>query len=456
MNKHRLAEDNVKRLLLKLSLPAMTGMFVMALYNVVDTIFVGRGVGVYAVAGLSVVFPLQMIVMSIGMLFGIGGASLISRLLGKGNHARADFVYGNISVAAVLSGLILTVTGILFNDEILRLFGASPAILPISRDYYNIIILASPLFVTAMTGNNVLRSVGMARSAMTTMLTGAIANIILDPIFIFALKMGVKGAAWATVIAQALSVVFLLVRLQSPACSMRLKWKNLRLDAGLMREVTAIGFSSFIRNVSGSFVFALVNNKLLIYGNEVSVAAFGIAIKLSRFLAMPLVGIAQGLQPIIGYNYGAGRLNKVQEAAKTGLLYGSIFSLLGFVGAQVFARQLIGIFTEDSELLSAGEHAMRIMMLGMWVVGFQIVGTTIFQALGKAKEALLLSMSREVLFFIPIVMTLPLLFKLNGIWLTVPIADILSFLLTLIFIIRLRKKYAVLNGAGLKLPIITD
>jgi putative MATE family efflux protein len=456
MNKHRLAEDNVKRLLLKLSLPAMTGMFVMALYNVVDTIFVGRGVGVYAVAGLSVVFPLQMIVMSIGMLFGIGGASLISRLLGKGNHARADFVYGNISVAAVLSGLILTVTGILFNDEILRLFGASPAILPISRDYYNIIILASPLFVTAMTGNNVLRSVGMARSAMTTMLTGAIANIILDPIFIFALKMGVKGAAWATVIAQALSVVFLLVRLQSPACSMRLKWKNLRLDAGLMREVTAIGFSSFIRNVSGSFVFALVNNKLLMYGNEVSVAAFGIAIKLSRFLAMPLVGIAQGLQPIIGYNYGAGRLNKVQEAAKTGLLYGSIFSLLGFVGAQVFARQLIGIFTEDSELLSAGEHAMRIMMLGMWVVGFQIVGTTIFQALGKAKEALLLSMSREVLFFIPIVMTLPLLFKLNGIWLTVPIADILSFLLTLIFIIRLRKKYAVLNGAGLKLPIITD
>jgi len=449
MSTHRLADDNVKRLLLKLSLPAMTGMFVMALYNVVDTIFVGRGVGTNGIAGLSIVFPLQMLVMSIGMLFGIGGASVISRLIGKTDQARADLAYGNVSVAAVLSGLTLTVTGILFNDEILRLFGASPVILPFARDYYNIIIMASPLFVTAMTGNNVLRSVGMARSAMTTMLIGAIANIILDPIFIFSLNMGIKGAALATVIAQSMSVAYLVVRLHSKACSLRLKRKNLIIDWGLMREITAIGFSSFIRNVAGSFVFALVNNRLLIYGNEISVAAYGIAIKLTRFLVMPLIGIAQGLQPIIGFNYGAGRMNKVLEAGKTGLKYGSLFSLAGFLIAQVFSRQLIGIFTEDVLLLAAGEHALRIMMLGLWVVGFQIVGTTIFQALGKAKEALFLSMSREILFFIPMVIALPVFFELEGIWLTVPIADILSCLLTLTFIIRLKRKYSDFHKATL-------
>ncbi len=193
MSVHNLDDSNVKRLLFKLSLPAVTGMFVMALYNLVDTIFVGRGVGTLGIAGLSIVFPIQIAVMSLGLLFGIGGASVISRLLGMGDKRRADLAYGNIALAATLGGVILSVVGMVLSKKILMLFGASAEILPFARDYYNIIIFASPLFVVAMTGNNLLRSVGMAKDAMIVMITGAVANIILDPIFIFTLDMGVRG-----------------------------------------------------------------------------------------------------------------------------------------------------------------------------------------------------------------------------------------------------------------------
>ena len=440
MSQHRLAEDNIRKLLVKLSLPAMAGMFVMALYNVVDTIFVGRGVGTMAIAGLSIVFPIQMLVMSVGMLYGMGGASVISRLLGKNDFAKANLAYGNLAGAAVISGLLLTIIGMVFRDSILQLFGASEIVLPYAREYYNLIVLASPLFVIAMTGNNVLRSVGMAKSAMVTMITGAIANIILDPILIFGFDMGIQGAALATVLSQFLSVLYLIYELRSKRCSLRLKWHNLKLDHSIMRDVTAIGFSSFIRNVAGSFIFALINNKLLVYGSEVSLAAYGIVIKLVRFLLMPIIGLAQGLQPVIGYNFGANRLDKVEESGRIGLIYGSVISISGFLIAQTFARPLISIFTSDTELLIVAENAFRLMSMGIWVVGIQIVGTTIFQALGKAKESLLLSMSREILLSIPLLFILPSLIGLNGVWLTMPVADVLAVLLTILMLVKLRKK----------------
>ena len=437
---HNLESENISKLLVQLSLPAMVGMLVMALYNIIDTIFVGRGVGTNAIAALSIVFPIQMLVMAAGLLYGMGGASVISRQLGEGAHDRANTTYGNIAVAAIISGLGLTIVGMIFRDPILQIFGASAEILPMSRDYYNLIILSSPLFVMAMTGNNVLRSVGMAKSAMMTMLVGAVGNIILDPIFIFGFDMGVRGAALATVIAQLFSVLYLIKELTSKRCSLRLRKQHLKIDKAIMKEVMAIGFSSFIRNVAGSFIFALVNNKLLVYGTEVSVAAYGVVIKLMRFLLMPLIGIAQGLQPIIGFNYGARKFDLVEKAAKLGLLYGSIISVFGFIIAQLFPEILISVFTDDVALLTAGSQAMRIMMLGIWVVGFQIVGTTIFQALGKARESLLLSLVREVIFLIPLLIVLPQIFQVNGIWMAIPLADVFSAVLTIVLLANLSSK----------------
>lgn len=449
MNK-RLADPNVKGLLLRLSVPAVTGMFVIALYNLVDTIFVGRGVGTMAIAGLSIVFPLQMIVMSVGLLFGIGGASVISRSLGAGDTARAGKAYGNIALAATLSGLILSVAGLVFNRQILDLFGASPASLPYASDYYSLIVLASPLFVMGMTANNVLRSVGLARASMTTMITGAVANIILDAVFIFGFGMGVRGAALATVIAQLISVTYQIFELRFSKSGLSLNRETLRPDPALLKEVGAVGFSSFIRNVAASFVFALVNGKLLEYGSEVSVAAYGVSIRLARFLIMPLIGIAQGLQPIVGYNWGAGRPEKAREASTTALLWASAISFTGFVLVQLFPSQLIGLFTEDIELLTAGRDSLRILMLGLWAVGFQVVGTSIFQALGKAPKALLLSMSREVLFFIPCLFILPPLLGQNGVWMSVPVADFSAFLLTFFMIAR-ERRIALAESAAISL-----
>jgi putative MATE family efflux protein len=443
---NRLADDNVKRLLLKLSMPAVTGMFVLALYNLVDTIFVGRGVGTMAIAGLSVVFPLQMIVMSVGMLFGIGGASVISRFLGAGNTSGAARAYGNIAVAAVVSGVLLSITGLSFSRQILGLFGASAEIMPYASDYYGIIIFASPLFVIAMTGNNVLRSVGMAKSAMTTMITGAVANIILDPIFIFGFGMGVKGAALATVISQFLAVSYQFSELRTSKSGLSLNRHTMKPDMAVMRQVVAVGLSSFVRNVAASFVFALVNNRLLLYGSELSIAVYGITVRLARFLILPLIGIAQGLQPIVGYNWGAGRVAKAVEASATGLLWASAISFAGFALVQLFPSHLVGLFTKDPELLAAGRESLRLIMLGLWGLGFHMVGTSIFQATGKAGLAMLLSMSREVLFFIPCLFILPSFLGLDGVWISVPVADFLAFLITLIMVLREKRSAAAKAG----------
>lgn len=445
----RLADPNVKRLLLKLSLPSVTGMFVIALYNLVDTIFVGRGVGTMAIAGLSIVFPLQMIVMSVGMLFGIGGASVISRALGAGKHRRAERAYGNIAVSAVLSGIALSIIGLVFSEGILSLFGASPEIMPYASDYYGIIIFASPLFVMAMTGNNVLRSVGMARSAMTTMITGAIANIILDAVFIFGFRMGIQGAALATVIAQFISVVYQFSELRPKKSGLSLNRRTMRPDFTLLREVAAVGFSSFFRSVAASFVFILVNNKLLVHGSEISVAAYGITVRLARFLILPLIGIAQGLQPIVGFNWGAGRPGKAREASSTALLWASGISITGFAAVQLFPAQFVGLFTRDPELLSAGRDSLRILMMGLWALGFHFVGTSIFQALGKAGKAMLLSLSREVLFLIPLLLVLPAIMGLDGVWISVPIADFSAFALTFFMVLR-EKRISLAEGPSLK------
>lgn len=433
---HVLAEKNVKKLLVKLSLPAMVGMFVMALYNLVDTVFVGRGIGSMAIAGLSIVFPVQMIVMGVGQLVGIGSGSAISRFIGSGEIDKAKHVLGNALFYTTTLSVIITMSGIIFMEPLLRLFGASETVLPYARDYMEIIIYGTILFTTAMSLNHILRAEGRPKIAMMTMIIGAVGNIILDPIFIFVLNMGVSGAALATVLAQSVSVIYVLIAIRKGSDTLRLSLHHLIPSLPIIKEITAIGMSSFSRNIAGSMIFALINNKLGYYGGDIAIAAYGIIQRLIRFLLMPLFGIAQGLQPIVGYNYGAKRPEKIKEANRAAIISATTMALLGFTLIQLFPRIMFSIFTTNPVLIDVGAKASRLMVLLIPLIGFQVVGTTMFQALGKALPSLILALSREILFLIPVVLILPLFIGVNGVWLAFPIADFFAFALTLILYLR--------------------
>jgi len=451
-NENILADDNIKRLLFKLSMPATIGMIVMALYNVIDTIFIGRSVGPLGIAGISIVFPIQMIVLAIGLMIGLGAASVISRSLGAGDKEKANLILGNAVSFTFMISLLFTLSGLVFIDPLLKIFGVTPSIYPFAFDYMKIILLGTLFFTFSMATNNIIRSGGHAKVAMTSMVLGAGLNIILDPIFIFAFKMGVSGAALASVLAQSIAVIYILFFFRSGKSTLNLKLSSLGLNFKLIREIITIGFSAFARQFAGSLIFIVVNNTLKIYSGEMAIAAYGIILRLLRFLFMPMFGIAQGLQPVVGFNYGAGRVDNVQKANKIAIVTVSVIAFIGFLIVQLFSRTLFGIFTNDPELIEIGSNALRLMVLAVPLVGFQVVGTVVFQALGKALPALILSMSREIIILIPLIITLPKFIGMNGVWYASPISDVISFTLTAIMFYKLVKQ---LNSAdrNLKLKI---
>ncbi len=439
-NRPILADDNLKRLLFKLSLPAITGMFVMALYNLVDTIFIGRSVGALGIAGLSIVFPIQMIIMAVGQLLGIGGASVISRRLGEGNIEQAKKVLGTIYTSIIILGLSITIISTIFKTQLLQTFGATEAILPFALDYYEIIILATIFNITSMTSNNLVRAEGHAKVAMLSMIIGAGLNIIFDPIFIFVFDMGIRGAAIATALAQLIAAIYIISFMNSKDSILNIKLKNLKLNFHIIKQVFSIGISSFMRNVAGSIVFIVMNRSLGYYGNDLSIAAYGIVQRFLRFLVLPTIGIAQGLQPIAGFNYGAKQYDKVKRVSKLAILWASCLTSIAFLVAELLPRQMMMIFTDSPELIDVGANAMRLMMMMVPIVGFQIMATSLFQALGKATPALITSMSREIIFLIPAILILPRFFGLNGIWFSTPLSDLLAVLLTLGFFLKIKKE----------------
>jgi putative MATE family efflux protein len=440
-NNHILADTHVGKLLFKLSLPATTGMLVMALYNVVDTIFVGHGVGSLAIAGISIVFPIQIFVMALGQLLGIGAGSVVSRSIGENNLDKAQRVLNTTFTTTIFVSVLLMSLGLIFTKQLLGLFGASPTIYPYAKEYYQIIIFASILFITAMSSNNILRAEGQAQAAMKTMIIGAVMNIILDPIFIFVFKMGIRGAALATVIAQLIAVMYVIRFLRSGKASLRLEKLHLRIDFPILKEITVIGMSSFLRNVAGSFLMALINNTLSGYGGDLAVAAYGIVQRVLRFFVMPIFGIAQGMQPIVGYNWGARRIELVNRVMRIAIASSTLLICVGFAAVELWAHLFVAVFTSDPALIKLAAHAMRTMFLAIPFVGFQAMSTTAFQALGKAGEAMILSLSREALFLIPLILVMPRFLGLDGVWYASPIADTLAFFLTLVLTLRLMKSW---------------
>lgn len=431
-----LGTEPIGRLLMKLSLPAMVGMLVQASYNIVDAFFIGRGVGPMGLAGTAVAFPLQLFVMGIATMGGVGAASLVSRSLGAGDVDRADRALGTLVSLAVLTGIPAALLGWAFLPQLLALLGASGEIFPYARTYLGIILFGIPLQVMGVGMNNVVRAEGNARTAMITMLISAGANMVLDPVFIFGFGWGIAGAAWATVISQALVAVWLGRYVFSGRSALKLKAPHLVPRADIIGEILSVGSSEFTRLTATSFIVTVVIHSMARFGSPMAVAAYGVISRIVSLSFMPIFGIAQGLQPILGYNYGAGQWGRAHRAIRLSVLGASAISCAGFLLLLFFPGPIFGVFTSDPGLRDLGARSLRFMTLGFAFIGFQVIGASIFQALGKAGPALFLSMSRQVLLFLPLILLLPRVMGLPGVWFSFPAADILSALVTFVFFSR--------------------
>lgn len=437
MSKNLILEnEKISRLLMRLSLPATVSMFVNALYNIVDTIFVGRGVGYLAIGGLTIAFPVQMLIMAFSLMIGVGAASVISRSLGARDQERAELAAGNSFFAVGALGLAICLFGLVFINPLLKIFGATTELLPYAKEYLQIILIGSIYFPFVVSTNNLIRAEGRANVAMVSMLIGAILNIVLDYIFIFPLQMGIFGAAFATILSQLVSAVFVLFYMYSGKSTLRVRPRHLKPKREILREITAVGFASFTRNSAGSLIITIVNNLLGIYGGNLAISIFGVIQRIIRFLFMPLFGIVQGMQPIVGYNYGARKISRVKETVKISLLSTIIFASTTAGLGQLFPQYIIGLFSDEAELINNGAYALRFVILMVPLVGVQIVGAALFQSIGKALPSILLTLSREVLLFIPFVLILPRIFGLLGIWLSFPLADFFAIFITTVLLKR--------------------
>ncbi len=425
-SQHVLADDRLGRLLMRLSVPAMVGMAVMGLYNIVDTIFIGRSVGAMGIAGIVIAFPIQTFVMAIGQMLGIGSASVISRSLGAGETPRARAAFGNMLLMMVIFALAGTAAGYIWLDPMLRLFGATETILPYAREYMEVLLAGTLLHVFAMAANNVIRAEGRARIAMFSMVIGAVLNIVLDPIFIFWLGWGLRGAAWATVIAKAAGTVYAIWFFRSDRTALSLSPRWWRPVRELQREITAVGSSSFVRSGASGMLALIMNHALAFHGGDIAIATFGVINRLLMFGLTPAIGLAQGLQPVLGFNYGAERLDKARRSVHLAAGSATATTLLVSLLMLAFPTAILSVFSRDQELLALGTPALRIIVAAFPLAGIQMVGTTLFQAIGRAKPALLLGMARQVLFLLPVVLVLPAWMGLDGIWIAFPVADILG------------------------------
>ncbi|MCY6958907.1 MATE family efflux transporter [Clostridium brassicae] len=444
MNKREelLSKGNINNSLLKLALPATIAMIVNALYNIVDTIFIGRGVGTLGIAGIAIQLPIQIIILSFSLLIGIGSSSMISRNLGKKDLEKINYIAGNSFFCVSILGIIFSILGYTFTSPIITFFGATDNIFPYAKDYAKIMFIGSLYFPFCVSCNNIIRSEGNAKDAMISMIIGFLLNIFLDYIFIFKLYMGIKGAAIATILSKLGSFIYILSYLKSNKTSLKIHPKYLIPQKNIIKEIIGIGFSAFAVQVSGSIVTIFLNHILGLYGGDLAIAVYGIIYKVTLLLFMPINGIIQGMQPIVGYNFGCNNIPRIKKTIRLVIIYTTIITSLGVVFGELFPSGIIKLFNNDPSLLSHGVKALRIVILATPLLGIQMTGLGLSQALGEALTSFILSILRQVILFIPLVLILPEMYNLNitGVWLSFPLADILSVIITLPILKRQLKK----------------
>ncbi len=422
-------DTRISKLLIKFSAPAVAGMFVIALHNIISRIYIGRSIGALGIAGIAIVFPLAILFMALSVLVGIGSNALFSIHLGKKDEERARYILGNAAVYLSILAMVSFIAAYLFLEKVLVAFGATPEILPYAIAYTKPLLIANALAMVAMGLNHFIRSSGHPKTAMATQIIGAVINLILAPLFIFSFKWGMAGAAWAVVIGQTCSTVWVIAFLLSKKTKYRLELKYLNTNLMIFYESVSIGFSQFIFQLATSLLNIILNHSLVKYGGNLAVSAMGIVIAINTIIIMPVIGISQGAQPLIGYNYGARKYNTSIQTLKMAVRWSVCITVIGFLMTEIFAKQFVSVFnTTDNALIELASNALRYFNIMLPLVPIQILATTFFQAINKPLKALILSLSRQVLLLIPAVLILPLFLGLKGVFIATPVADFVSIL----------------------------
>lgn len=426
-----LENKKTSKLVWDYALPAIIGTIVNALYNIVDRIFIGQGVGALAISGLAITFPVINLTSSLGMLVGAGSASRISISLGQKNKHRAEQILGNALLLTLLLNAVFMTLFYIYLKPILMAFGASEETYPYASEYLRVVLLGNVFISLCYSFNNMMRASGYPKKAMYTMLIGAVLNVLLDPLFLFVFDTGIKGVAWATVISMFVGMLFVMHHFTRESSVIRLRRRNIRFNKNILWAIISIGLSPFSMQVAASMVAVLMNTSLLKYGGDLSVGAFGIWNSIALMMLMVVMGLNQGTQPIIGYNYGAKRYDRVRSTFYYAVKVATLITTFGFFVGIFFPRTLANIFTSDKALLDIAENGIRIAVLAYPLVGFQVVTSSFFQSIGKAKKSIIQTLSRQLLFLIPCLLIFPNFWQLNGVWAALPISDLLAAVLSL-------------------------
>ena len=431
-----LGTETISKLLIKQAVPASIGILVMSLNILVDTIFVGQWIGSTAIAAINVVLPVSFFIAALGMSIGVGGSSIISRALGANNKEKALKTFGNQISLTLLFTVTFAAFGLYFVEQLIPAFGGKGNIYEPAKVYYEIILYGVPVLAFVMMGNTVIRAEGKPKFAMYAMLIPSIGNLVLDYIFIGVLDFGMAGAAWATTGSYIASFLFIFWYFLSDNSELKINLKHFYLQKDIVSEIGALGFVTLARQAVVSVTFLLVNNALFDYGGETSITAYAIVGRMSMFALFPVFGITQGFIPIAGYNFGSQQYDRVKEVIYTAIKYATILGTLVFIALMFFPEIITRWFTTDQDVINITPNNMRLAFAAVPILALQLIGSAYFQAVGKALPALLLTLTRQAIFFIPLMYIMPLYFGELGIWISFPIADVLATIVTAYFLRR--------------------
>ena len=430
-----LGQRAIGKLLTQYSVPAIIASVATSLYNIIDSIFIGRGVGAMAIAGLAITFPLMNLVAAFVMLIAAGGATISSIFLGQKNYSRATDVVNNVFTLAVIHSVVFGGLTLLFLDPILYFFGATEAAIGYAREFMKVILYGTPISYIFIGLNNLMRATGYPKKSMISALLSVVVNVILAPIFIFTLKWGIKGAAIATICGQFAAFIWVLYHFLSKDSSIHFKRDNRWLTWSIIKRIYAIGLSPFLMNVCACAVVIFINRALLDYGGvdgNLAVGAYGILNRTTMFFVMIVFGVTQGMQPILGYNIGACNFDRVKRTLRLGVWIGVAITVVGWLVSEIFPDTVSSLFTTDETLIKISREGFRIYFICYPVVGCQIVIQNFFQSVGKPQMSIFLSLTRQLLFLIPFLIFLPRVLGINGVWASMAASDIISFFVAII------------------------
>ena len=421
-----LGTEDIGKLLLQYAIPAIIAMTASSIYHITDSIFIGHGVGALAISGLALTFPLMNLAAAFGSLVGAGGAALMSMRLGQKDYLSSNKILGNVFLLNIIIGISFTIVVLAFLDPILYFFGASEATLPYAHEYMVVILLGNVITHLYMGLNALLRSTGNPQKSMYATLYSVLINIVLNPLFIFVFKWGIQGSAFATVISQTIMLIWQIKIFSNKNQFIHFKKEFFRLQRKIVADILSIGLSPFLMNAASCIIVVVINQGLIRYGGDLSVGAYGIVNRVIFFFAMIVMGFNQGMQPIAGYNYGAGQYGRVSEVLKKTIIMATAVVVVGFIIGQLFPHAVASAFTDDKELIDRSVEGLRIVLLFFPVNGFQMVTSNFFQSIGMAGKAIFLSLTRQLIFLLPALLILPLFFGVKGIWYSMPVADFAS------------------------------